>query len=126
MIPGNSDTIGVNSSDAPGTDGDSPAPLIDIAIPSQAEVLQHMEIEKEDALTGFYYNAAAGMVTNCVKLIPLGQQEGQELLFSLQPLIKDLVKDAMVPDKTFIGKACPGFDIRSMQHEQLYSRLYMS
>ena len=47
-----------------------------------------MEIDKEDALNGFYYNAAAAMVTNTVKLVPLGQQEGQELLFSLQPLIK--------------------------------------
>jgi urease accessory protein len=85
-----------------------------------------MHIDKEDALTGFYYNAAAGMVTNSVKLIPLGQQEGQELLFSLQPLIKELVEDALAPNKAFIGMACPGFDIRSMQHEQLYSRLYMS
>ena len=49
-------------------------------------------IAKTDALTGFYYNAAAGMVTNCVKLIPLGQQDGQEILFSLQPLIKNLAE----------------------------------
>ncbi len=65
MIPGNSDTIGVNSSDAPGTDGDSPAPLIDIAIPSQAEVLQHMEIEKEDETV----NATViGLVTGIRKI----------------------------------------------------------
>jgi urease accessory protein len=85
-----------------------------------------MNIPKEDALAGFYYNAAAGMVTNAVKLVPLGQQQGQELLYSMQALIKDLVKDALVPDKSFLGMACPGFDIRCMQHEQLYSRLYMS
>jgi len=84
-----------------------------------------MNIEKADALAAFYYNAAAGMVTNAVKLVPLGQQDGQELLFSLQPLIKDLVKEALMPDKSFIGMACPGFDIRCMQHEALYSRLYM-
>ena len=47
-------------------------------------------IPKADALTGYYYNAAAGFVTNCVKLIPLGQHDGQEILFSLQPLIKKL------------------------------------
>lgn len=85
-----------------------------------------MNIDKGDALTGFYYNAAAGMVTNSVKLIPLGQQEGQQLLFSLQPLIKKLVAGSLVPDKACIGMACAGFDIRAMQHEQLYSRLYMS
>ena len=83
-------------------------------------------IKKADALTGFYYNAAAGMVTNCVKLIPLGQQDGQQLLFSLQPLIEQLVKNSLAPDKDLLGLCCTGFDIRCMQHENLYSRLYMS
>jgi urease accessory protein len=85
-----------------------------------------LQIPKEDALTGFYYNAAAGFVTNSVKLIPLGQQTGQELLFSLQPLITQLVLNNLQPDKEMIGVCCPSFDIRSMQHEQLYTRLYMS
>lgn len=31
-----------------------------------------LNISKEEALTGFYYNAAVGMVTNSVKLVPLG------------------------------------------------------
>lgn len=83
-------------------------------------------ISKPDALTGFYYNAAAAFVTNCVKLIPLGQQDGQKILFSLQPLIKKLVENTMAPKKELIGLCCTGFDIRCMQHEQLYSRLYMS
>jgi urease accessory protein len=79
-----------------------------------------------EALTGFYYNAAAGMVTNCVKLIPIGQQDGQELLFALQPLIAELVERTLEPDRELIGLCCTGLDIRCMQHEQLYSRLYMS
>ena len=83
-------------------------------------------IAKKEALAGFYYNAAAGMVTNCVKLIPLGQQAGQEILFSLQPLISELVEKTLQPDKDLIGLCCTGFDIRCMQHETLYSRLYMS
>lgn len=85
-----------------------------------------LKIEKREMLTGFYYNAAAGMLTNCVKLIPLGQQDGQELLFSLQPLILELVEKTMEPDEDLLGLCCTGFDIASMQHEQLYSRLYMS
>ncbi|MEI9933711.1 MAG: urease accessory UreF family protein [Ferruginibacter sp.] len=87
---------------------------------------QALNISKEDALSGFYYNAAVGFVTNSVKLIPLGQQDGQEILFSLQSLIKQLVEKSMQPDKALIGLCCAGFDIRCMQHEQLYSRLYMS
>lgn len=83
-------------------------------------------ISKADALSGFYYNAAAGMVTNSVKLVPLGQQDGQKILFSMQSLIQELVENTMKPDKDLLGLCCTGFDIRCMQHEQLYSRLYMS
>ncbi len=83
-------------------------------------------IDKREALTGFYFNAAVGFVTNSVKLIPLGQQDGQQILFSLHLLITELVDNTMQPDKNLIGLCCTGFDIRSMQHEQLYSRLYMS
>ncbi len=83
-------------------------------------------ITKQDALHGFYYNAAAGFVTNSVKLIPLGQQDGQEILFSLLPLMQQLAEQSMLPDKDLIGLCCTGFDIRCMQHEQLYSRLYIS
>lgn len=85
-----------------------------------------LQVSKQDALTGFYYNAAAGMVTNSVKLVPLGQQDGQELLFALQPLLVRLVAASMQPDISLVGLSCAGFDIRCMQHEQLYSRLYMS
>ncbi|HEU4904259.1 MAG TPA: urease accessory protein UreF [Flavisolibacter sp.] len=83
-------------------------------------------IQKKEALTAFFYTAAAGMVTNSVKLIPLGQQDGQAILFSLHPLIDELALKSLSPDRELIGLCCTGFDIRSMQHEHLYSRLYMS
>jgi urease accessory protein len=89
-------------------------------------VSQALAIDKQDALAGFYYNTASGFITNAVKLIPLGQQDGQEILMSLFPLIDGLVQQSLYPDKEMIGFCCAGFDIRCMQHEQLYSRLYMS
>lgn len=91
-----------------------------------AVAAQSMGIPKQDALRGFYYNAAAGMVTNSVKLVPLGQQTGQEILHSLLPMIDKLSADTIDPDKRTLGRCCTGFDIRCMQHEDLYSRLYMS
>jgi urease accessory protein len=91
-----------------------------------ALIARAMNLFKEETLHGFYYNAAAGFVTNSVKLIPLGQQDGQEILFSLLPLIQQLAEQSLNPDKELIGLCCTGFDIRCMQHEQLYSRLYMS
>jgi urease accessory protein len=85
-----------------------------------------LSISKKDALAGFYYNAAVGFITNCVKLVPLSQQHGQAILFSIQSLLNKLSDGNLHPDKEKIGLCCPAFDIRSMQHERLYSRLYMS
>lgn len=85
-----------------------------------------LNISKKEAMMGFYYNAAVGFVTNSVKLIPLSQQHGQAILFSLQSLLEELSEQSLQPDKEMIGLCCSGFDIRSMQHERLYSRLYMS
>ncbi|MCY7422695.1 MAG: urease accessory protein UreF [Chitinophagaceae bacterium] len=89
-------------------------------------IAEACKIEKMDALTGFYYNAATGFVTNAVKLIPLGQQDGHEILMELFPLINELSSKSLHPDKELLGLCSAGFDIKSMQHEHLYSRLYMS
>lgn len=83
-------------------------------------------VSKLETLTGFYYNCASAMVTNAVKLIPLGQMEGQQILFSLLELIHNLVAKSLEPNPELLGVCCTGFDIRCMQHERLYSRLYMS
>jgi urease accessory protein len=91
-----------------------------------ALVAYALQISKPDTLSGFYYNAAVGFVTNSVKLVPLSQQNGQQILFSLHPLIDELVQKSMIPDEVLIGLCCTGFDIKCMQHERLYSRLYMS
>ena len=85
-----------------------------------------LKIDKPETLSGFYCNAATGFVTNAVKLVPLGQQDGHEMLMELFPLINDLATKSLHPDKELIGLCSAGFDIRSMQHEHLYSRLYMS
>lgn len=84
------------------------------------------QIPLDEALLAFYFNAAVGMVTNSVKLIPLGQIDGQDILFSLHPLLQQLVKETIELDRELTGICSIGFEIHCMQHEQLYSRLYMS
>lgn len=83
-------------------------------------------IPLKEALTAYYYNAATGMVTNCVKLVPLGQQEGQQILFTLLPGLSLLADKTFTVPRQLAGRCSFAFDIRSMQHERLYSRLYMS
>ncbi|MHC2990269.1 urease accessory protein UreF [Pontibacter sp. HJ8] len=85
-----------------------------------------MDIPAKEALLAFYYNAAVGMVTNCVKLIPLGQLGGQAILFRLHPLLQQLTEETLELKRELVGICNTGFDIHCMQHERLYSRLYMS
>lgn len=83
-------------------------------------------IGKEEALAGFLYAQASAMVTNCVKTIPLSQSDGQKLLLSLHGLMENLVRQAEEADGEMLCVSTPGFDLRSIQHEGLYSRIYMS
>lgn len=83
-------------------------------------------ISREDALTAFYYNTLNGIVTNCAKLVPISQTAGQQILFRLQPLIRELVAKQEHLDEELVGVCCIGQEIRCMQHEKQYTRLYIS
>ena len=87
---------------------------------------QSVGIEKERAIDGFLYSYTSSTVTNCVKSIPLSQTQGQQLLYKSYDIFEEVIDKL---DKLTIDDLCistPGFDVRCMQHETLYSRLYMS
>lgn len=79
-----------------------------------------------DALQHYLYSQASAMVINCVKTIPLSQVAGQKLLYDCQPVFEQVMKRLGNMGAEEIGASAPGFEIRCMQHEGLYSRLYMS
>ncbi|WP_292011136.1 urease accessory protein UreF [Chryseobacterium sp.] len=85
-----------------------------------------LEIPLYEALFGFYYTSASGMITNAVKLVPLGQLDGQDVLFNLYPVIERTALETIHLEREYVGLCNTSFDIRCMQHERLYSRLYMS
>lgn len=84
------------------------------------------KIPLEELLTGFLYSQVSAAAVNCVKLIPLSQMEGQKLLYRSYPLQEQAVRTAMEADEEYFGLSLPGFDARGIEHETLYSRLYMS
>jgi urease accessory protein len=85
-----------------------------------------LNIPLREALYSFFYNATVGMVTNAVKLVPLGQLDGQDILYNMQGVISTLVDNVLQLDRGLVGLCNIGLDVRCMQHERLYSRLYMS
>ena len=83
-------------------------------------------IDLENALDCFLYTQTSGLVVTSVKTIPLSQTSGQQILYSMIEVFDELIEEVMVMDIKKVGLASPGFDLRCMQHEYLYSRLYMS
>ena len=85
-----------------------------------------MQISLEEALTHYLYAQTSAIVTNCVKTIPLSQTSGQQLLSGCYGEFDEILKDIMNRSEEDLCLSAPGFDIRGIQHEKLYSRLYMS
>lgn len=83
-------------------------------------------IPEEDAMEHYLYAQASSMVTNCVKTIPLSQTSGQKLLCRCQDVFREILEclDGLTEEDLCLS--VPGFDIRCMQHEGLYSRIFMS
>ncbi|MDO5520696.1 MAG: urease accessory protein UreF [bacterium] len=83
-------------------------------------------IEERDALSHYLYAQTSAIVTTSVKSIPLSQTDGQKILTSSFPLLTSLVELVQGLEECMYGLSAPAFDIRCMQHESLYSRIYMS
>lgn len=84
------------------------------------------KIPEKRMLETYLYGQVSAMVTNCVKTIPLSQTVGQRILFGLYPHMEETLEVVGKLSLEDLGRSTPGFDIRCMQHETLYSRLYMS
>jgi urease accessory protein len=83
-------------------------------------------IDRQSAMAAYLYAQAAAMATNCVKTIPLSQTDGQAILAGLRPLFGELLDELPALGEADLCRSAPGLDIASMQHERLYSRLYIS
>ncbi|MCQ2611572.1 MAG: hypothetical protein MJ169_07465 [Treponema sp.] len=85
-----------------------------------------LKLDIKDALRFYAYSQISTLVNHAVKLVPLGQMEGQKALFYGMQKIDDAVNRAINIKEEELGSGGPGFDFRSMEHEKLYSRLYIS
>jgi urease accessory protein len=77
-------------------------------------------------LTAYLHAFAANLVSAGVRLIPLGQSEGQRVIARLEPVIARLATRIEATPIDEIGTAAPLVDWCSMQHETQYTRLFRS
>ncbi len=78
------------------------------------------------ALESFFYGAVSGLVSAAVRLIPLGQTDGQRVIASLEGAVAAAVGEAMRRPLEEAYSFGPGHEIRAMSHSRLYTRLYVS
>jgi urease accessory protein len=80
----------------------------------------------EPALAAFLQALAANLVSAGVRLIPLGQTDGQRVLAALEGVIAATAERALVCPLDEIGSATFRADIAPMRHETQYTRLFRS
>ena len=84
------------------------------------------EIEINQAATGLLWSWLENQVAAAIKLVPLGQTDGQRLIGQLLEDIPALLVEAQQLHDDEIGSCLPMLAILSAQHEVQYSRLFRS
>ena len=88
--------------------------------------ISDVRVDIETGLQMYCYSLLSAAVNHAVKLVPLRQLDGQAALGESMKHIPETVGKAVsvMPDELGINGF--GLDFRSMQHEKLYSRIYIS
>jgi urease accessory protein len=100
--------------------------LVETQLAGFAFAANRWEIPYDLTLQGHAWSWLENLVLAAVKIIPLGQTQGQQVLQRLIPLIPELIISAkQLPDEE-IGSSNPALAIASSRHETQYTRLFRS
>jgi urease accessory protein len=83
-------------------------------------------IDEETAIQAFLHAVAANLISAAVRLVPLGQTDGQRALVALEPVVTETAIAARLLALDEIGGHALRSDIASMRHETQYTRLFRS
>jgi urease accessory protein len=78
------------------------------------------------ALHAYLHAATANLISAGVRLIPLGQTDGQRVLAGLEATIEAAAARALAARLDDVGGAAFRADLASMRHETQYTRLFRS
>jgi urease accessory protein len=77
-------------------------------------------------LFGFLSAFSANIVSAGVRLVPLGQTDGQVATAALLPVLEAATEAALTAKLDHLGTAAPMLDLFSLRHETQYTRLFRS
>lgn len=81
-------------------------------------------IPQEQALLAFLHGFSAALVSVAVRLVPLGQTRGLEVLRNLSPVVSAVAELACAASLDDLGGCCLAADIAAMKHETLEPRIF--
>jgi urease accessory protein len=104
--------------------GEKP-PNSEIAYPIAAGMAcVSMGIPQKQALVAYLQGFCAALVSAAVRLVPLGQTRGLEVLRNLATVISSVALRATMSTTDDLGSCCFAADIAAMQHETLQPRIF--
>lgn len=83
-------------------------------------------IELGDTLLGYLTAAVHSQISVAVRLVPLGQTEGLQVMAVLEPQVAALARDAATAPLADLGSIAYAADIAQMRHETLETRIFRS
>jgi urease accessory protein len=83
-------------------------------------------IALELALRAYLHGVTANLISAGVRLVPLGQSDGQRVLAALETIVEATARRALLTALDDIGSAALRADIASLRHETQYTRLFRS
>ena len=83
-------------------------------------------VEPEAAAVAYLYATASMLVNSALRLLALGQLEGQRLLAALRPRIAALGAGAALADLDDVWSFTPGLELAGLRHAELDMRLFRS
>jgi urease accessory protein len=91
-----------------------------------AAACQKTCIDKRTGLLGYLQAFSNNLIAVAVRLIPLGQSKGLEVMRDLMPVISKAAERALAASLDDLGSSTLLSDIASMKHETQYSRVFRS
>lgn len=108
-------------------EGVDPGAWDEISFPAAfAHAVACWNIEPADALIAYLWCWVENQVMAAVKAVPLGQTDGQKMLFALGGRLPEVAALAATLDDEALSNLAPGLAILSARHETQYSRLFRS
>ena len=81
-------------------------------------------IDQNLVVPAYLHSFCSNLISVAIRLVPIGQTDGQKTLRELSPLISDSVRAVAKSDKDDLGSACFLSDVSAMQHEYLQPRVF--